>query len=470
MKKFFKMLPSVDSLLKNEELKKIIDLAGRDLGKKTIKKYLATYRNRILETGAEPDLKQLISDIKTSLVKKSGKSLKRVINCSGVILHTNLGRAPFGKYMLDEISETISGYCNLEYDLQKGKRGHRDTHINEIITEICGAERVAIVNNNAAAVFLILHTLACGKEVIVSRGELVEIGGSFRIPDIMRSSGAKLTEVGTTNRTGIADYENAITENTGLILKVHQSNYFIGGFTEEASLKELAELGKRKHIPFVYDIGSGLINRPENLKIDDEPDVKSALRYGADLVCFSGDKLLCGPQAGIIVGKEKYIEKILRSPLMRVLRVGKMTYAALQTSFDLYKNEAKLLKENPAFAFLNRTGEEINLIAENLSEKLTKNGIKNYVVKTKGKCGGGTLPAVNLDSRAVKLDCFQDNRTEPSQEYLFHEYLRTNDFPVVAVLKEGNIYFDMLAVDSDETDILVDVICNWFNRQNQDAK
>jgi L-seryl-tRNA(Ser) seleniumtransferase len=468
LKELFKLLPSVDSLLSHAELKTLIEEHGHDRCKEIVRKYIDIARQKIIDEKLEPNLAEMINSIKDEINSKAEKSLKKVYNCTGVILHTNLGRAPLGQYLMEEVVNTVSGYCNLEYNLDEGKRGHRDTHINSVITELCDTEKAIVVNNNASGLFLILQTLAAGKEVIVSRGELVEIGGSFRIPDIMRSSGAKLVEVGTTNRTRVSDYENAITENTALILKVHQSNYFIGGFTEEASLEELSTLSKQSNIPFVYDIGSGLIRKPKHLKLHNEPDVKSSVEAGVDILCFSGDKLLCGPQAGIVTGKQQYIQKLSKSPMMRVLRVGKMTYAALQAALELYNNEEKLIQNNTAFSFLSRTEDDILKIAKVFSQKLEDLSIKNNITKSSGRCGGGTLPEVIINSYSVMLDCFIDVQTEPSQQFKFHKILRTNEVAVVSNLREGKIFFDMLTIKLEDIDLITDAINHSLKKLNNE--
>ncbi|MFH2034091.1 MAG: L-seryl-tRNA(Sec) selenium transferase, partial [Candidatus Margulisiibacteriota bacterium] len=312
-------LPGVDVLLNEASVKELAAAHGIELVTYAARNTINSAREKILNGSPQIDL---VSEVKNLIEKISKPSLKPVINATGIILHTNLGRAPLS-------FEPIRGYCNLEFDLETGKRGKREAHLKAPLKYITGAEDTLVVNNNAAAIVLILNTLASGKEVIISRGELIEIGGSFRINEIMASAGVKMVEVGTTNKTRLSDYENAVTENTALIFKAHKSNYSIKGFSEEVGIKELAEFSRKKGIPFVYDIGSGLLRKPKNLNLEGEPDVRSALKDGAYLVCFSGDKLLGGPQAGIIAGKKELISKLAKAPLMRALRVGKMTIAGL---------------------------------------------------------------------------------------------------------------------------------------------
>ncbi|MFC1888059.1 L-seryl-tRNA(Sec) selenium transferase, partial [Candidatus Cloacimonadota bacterium] len=352
-----------------------------------------------------------------------------------------------GKASLEKIGSIISGYSNLEFNLNTGKRGQRNDHIKELLTYITGAENVVVVNNNAAAVFLTLLTFAKGKEVIVSRGELIEIGGSFRIPDIMKLSGAKMVEVGTTNRTRIKDYEEAITDKTRILFKAHKSNYEIKGFSEEVGIEELTELTKKYNLIMFYDIGSGLLRKPEGLKLKDEPDVLGSLNAGADLVSFSGDKLLGGPQAGIIAGKKELINKLAKSPLMRALRVGKLTMSALQHSISAYLDDSRLAEEIPIFEMLNRDSSDLKLLAEDLQSELSKLGIRSEVVSSKAQVGGGTLPGLEIESFGVQLS--YEGKDRKFAQKLFRKLLDLED-PVLGILREGKLIFDVLSVFKED--------------------
>ncbi|MBT4332917.1 MAG: L-seryl-tRNA(Sec) selenium transferase, partial [Candidatus Cloacimonetes bacterium] len=308
MKEEMKKIPGVDILLNNEDIKVMIGIYGTELVTFSIRNVLDKIRANIIAGEKATEIDKILLQIKKALRSIGDKSLIEVINGTGIILHTNLGRSLLGEHVLNELKPIISNYSNLEFDLRTGRRGQRNSHISELMKFTCQAEDAVVVNNNAAAVMLILKTFAEGKEVIISRGELIEIGGSFRIPEIMEASGCKMVEVGATNRTKLSDYENAITKDTALIFKAHKSNYYIDGFTEEVELSDLTDLAKKHDLLFVYDLGSGLLRKPEGLPLENEPDVRSSLKAGCDIVSFSGDKLLGGPQAGIIAGKAELVQ------------------------------------------------------------------------------------------------------------------------------------------------------------------
>ncbi|MCK4357549.1 MAG: L-seryl-tRNA(Sec) selenium transferase, partial [Candidatus Cloacimonetes bacterium] len=332
-------------------------------------------------------------------------------------------------------------------NLEAGKRGHRNTHISELIKFVTKAEDAVVVNNNAAGVLLCLKTFAENKEAIISRGELIEIGGSFRIPEIMNASGAKMVEVGTTNRTRLSDYEKAITENTRIILKAHKSNYYIEGFTEEVEIGELSKLAKKHNLILIYDIGSGLLRKLEGLPIKDEPDVQTNLKVGADLITFSCDKLLGGPQAGIVAGKKELINKIAKTPLMRTLRVGKMTISALSTVLRYYLKEEDLLSKIPIFKMLSRTKTDLYDLAQKLLKELQKFNIKAKVVESTAHSGGGTLPRLKIDSYSIML-------ASPKNEKKFAERIFENllklERPILGILREGNLHFDVLTIFEED--------------------
>jgi len=383
-------------------------------------------------------------------------SLRPVINATGVVLHTNLGRAVLGEAVLNGMAGIIAGYSNIEFDTATGRRGDRNKHVSSLLCFLTGAEDALVVNNNAAGIVLALSTLAAGREVIVSRGELIEIGGEFRVPDIMAAAGCRMVEVGTTNRTRIADYEKAISKSTAVIFKAHRSNFSVKGFTEEATLGQCAALARKKRIPFVYDIGSGLVRKPSGLRLENEPDVASAVKSGADLVLFSGDKLLGGPQAGIIAGKKALVAKLSRAPLMRALRVGKLTMAALSAACRSYLDDGALVKNNPTFTYLSRAREETRRLAVMLQEMLNGRGIESSVEDTQGQCGGGTLPELSIPSCGVMIEK-KGPRQNDSLKGIFNR-LCAAERPVVAVLREGSLVFDMLAVRESELPALAEAI------------
>jgi len=447
----FKNLPGVDKVLHLSEIKNLIERYSLSLVTYVVRTVINNSREEILKGQAAPSIQKIIQQVLMLTGKIAEKSLQAVYNASGIIIHTNLGRAPYGEDLLQSIFNTLKGYNNLEFNLTKGSRGQRNDHASEILKYLTGAEDVVIVNNNAAAVMYILRTFGRNKEAIVSRGELIEIGGSFRIPDIMAASDCKMVEVGATNKTKPQDYENAITENTALLFKAHKSNYVIKGFTQEVELEELVSIGKKHHIPVVYDIGSGLLRKVNEKELKNEPDVKEALASGIDMICFSGDKLLGGPQAGIIAGKKKYIDILKKEPMMRALRVGKTTLAILETACSYYLNDQDLFKYNVLFRTLNKSQEEIKQTAELLTAELDQSNICSKIVPSKGKYGGGTLPDLELDSFSVRL--MPPNGDHHLAKSLYHRLLEQQQ-PVLSILKSGAIYFDVLTLeDKDIKDI-----------------
>ncbi|MDA3814649.1 MAG: L-seryl-tRNA(Sec) selenium transferase [Candidatus Cloacimonetes bacterium] len=446
MKEEMRKIPGVDKLLYNNEIKKLIGLYGSELVTFSIRKTLDEMRTNILAGDEAIDLDEIISQIKIIIRSISDKSLIEVINGTGIVLHTNLGRALLGDHVLEELKPIVSNYSNLEFDLNNGHRGQRNSHISELMKFVTQAEDAIVVNNNAAAVMLILKTFAEGKEVIISRGELIEIGGSFRIPEIMKASGCKMIEVGATNRTKFSDYENAITKNTALIFKAHKSNYFIDGFTEEVELSDLSDLAKKNGLIFVYDLGSGLLRKPEGLPLEDEPDVRSSLQAGCDIVSFSGDKLLGGPQAGIIVGRSDLIQRLAKAPMMRALRVGKMTIAALSAVMRYYMKDEDLLTKVPIFEMLNRKKSDLKNLADKLQSEFDEFGIKSEIIKSKAQCGGGTLPQLKIDSLAMKI-IHNGNRNYAKK---LHQKLLELDKPILGILREGDLLFDVLSIKEKE--------------------
>ncbi len=443
-------IPGVDKLLINVEIKELIELYGSELVTFSIRKVLDEIRTNILKGDKSPDLEEIISQIIIIIKTIGDRSLIEVINGTGIVLHTNLGRALLGDQVLEELKPIVSNYSNLEFNLKTGRRGQRNSHISELMKFVTQAEDAVVVNNNAAAVMLILKTFAEGKEVIISRGELIEIGGSFRIPEIMKASGCKMIEVGATNRTRLSDYENAITKDTTLIFKAHKSNYYIDGFTEEAELSDLSDLAKKHELLFVYDLGSGLLRKPEGLPLENEPDVRSSIKAGCDIVSFSGDKLLGGPQAGIIAGKTELVQKIAKAPMMRALRVGKMTIATLSAVMRFYLKDEDLLSKVPIFEMLNRKKNDLKKLAEKFSSELKKLYIKSEIIESKAQCGGGTLPQLRIESIAVKI-IHEGNRNYAKK---LHKKLLELDKPILGILREGDLLFDVLTLSKEDIPII----------------
>ena len=354
----YRSIPKVDVLLENQDIVTLIENHHRDVVVDVIREEIDKLRNFIKENDdinlIEEKINNLIENIKISTEKVYSYNIKKVINGTGTILHTNLGRAIISKKHADYLSEVVTSYSNLEYNLEEGRRGERYSHFEKLICKITGAEAAMAVNNNAAAVMLVLSSMAAEREVIVSRGELVEVGGKFRIPDVMKSSNAHLVEIGTTNKTHLEDYEDAISENTGAFLKVHTSNFKILGFTESVSIEELCKLGREKDIPVIEDIGSGVLIDLSKYGLEYEPTVQDSIKAGVDVVSFSGDKLLGGPQAGIIVGKKKYIDKMKKNPLTRAFRIDKFTATILEMIFHEYLNEEDAIKNIPVLSLITK--------------------------------------------------------------------------------------------------------------------
>lgn len=430
---------------------------------------LDTLRKKIL-SGKVKDLSHI--DFSLEAIKELGMeeldtlmspSLRPVINATGVVIHTNLGRSPLPDSALERIAEVARGYSNLEYDLQEGRRGSRYSHVEEIVCELTGAESALVVNNNAAAVLICLETLARGREVVVSRGELVEIGGSFRIPDVMARSGAVLREVGATNRTHLRDYENAVTEETALLLKVHQSNFAITGFTKAVPVSELKELGMKRNLPVMEDLGSGTFTDFSRYGMAHEPTVQEAVKSGADIVTFSGDKLLGGPQAGIIVGKRELVERIKKNPMNRAMRIDKLTLAALEEILMIYRDPADAVEKIPALGMLVQQEDELKEKAERLKEMLSGleiPSIRLEVVDTVSRVGGGALPLQELRSAAVAIsggegnDGFSASRLEGS--------LRKNTPPVITRLEDDAVLFDVRTISPGEFEKVVKALARVF--------
>ena len=456
----FRNIPKVDVLLEKPEIINLINNHHRDVVVDAIREEIDKLRNFIKENDdislIEEKINNLVENIGINVEKVYSYNLRKVINGTGTILHTNLGRAIISKKHADYLSEVVTSYSNLEYNLEEGKRGERYSHFEKLICKITGAECAMAVNNNAAAVMLVLSSMAENKEVIVSRGELVEVGGKFRIPDVMKSSKAHLVEIGTTNKTHLEDYEDAISENTGAFLKVHTSNFKILGFTESVSIDELCKLGKEKEIPVIEDIGSGVLVDLSKYGLEYEPTVQDSIKAGVDIVSFSGDKLLGGPQAGIIVGKKKYIDKMKKNPLTRAFRIDKFTATILEMILHEYLSEEDAIKNIPVLSLITKDIKEIEESANKLYEKLNdlKDVAQVEIEDTLSQIGGGSLPAERIKSKCVTI--MPKNMSTAALE----EKLRLGENPVVGRISEDKLILDMRTVLADEIDVLVQKITN----------
>jgi L-seryl-tRNA(Ser) seleniumtransferase len=430
-------LPSIDELLSRPSLATVLAQHPRSRSVAALRRAVSDARRRVLR-GEDRPFED--ADVTAALADLARPNLRRVLNATGVVLHTNLGRAPLASVAADRVREIAAHYSNLEYDLDEGERGSRYAPVIDHLLALTGAQGALVVNNNAAAVLLVLAALCQGREAIVSRGELIEIGGGFRIPEVMRQSGAVLVEVGTTNRTRISDYEQAIRPETGLLLKVHKSNFAQLGFTEEVPTRQLAELGRRKEVPVFEDLGSGSLIPLEGNGLSPEPTVRSAIAAGADVVTFSGDKLLGGPQAGIIVGREEFTDRVRRHPLNRAVRVDKMTVAALEATLELYRDER--YEEVPALRLLSQAPSELRVRAETLRDLLKARGVDAEVVETRGQVGGGAMPLAEPISFACAL-----RRGDPVE---IQEKLRDADPPVIARISDERLLVDVRCLADDE--------------------
>ncbi len=415
-------LPSVDELLRDERLA----AEPHELAVTAARAVLDRARDEI-QVGAIPE--PLVEAVLAELAGARAPALRRVLNATGVLVHTNLGRAPLAAAALARVVEVGGGYSNLEYDLARGERGSRQDHLAALLRRLTGAEAALVVNNNAAAVLLALAALAEGREVIVSRGELIEIGDGFRIPDVLARSGARLVEVGTTNRTRSADYERAIGPDTAVLLRVHQSNFRIVGFAERPQLVELAEVARRHELPLVDDLGSGALG-----VVGDEPTPAESLRAGADLVCFSGDKLLGGPQAGVVVGRADLVERLRRHPLQRALRADKLTLAALEGTLSLAL-DSRARDQIPVLRMLHESLETVRSRAERLAAL-----VGGEVEETVARVGGGALPLAELPSAACAVE---ESLAEP---------LRLGEPPVIALVRDGRTLLDCRTLTDEEVD------------------
>jgi L-seryl-tRNA(Ser) seleniumtransferase len=476
-RELLRSLPSIERLLARPAAARLSDDLSRARVRDLLRDILDQMREELLEgrgqkleDGVSPDDNFassgsylstpdfLIEEVERRLEARARASiqpsLRRVINATGVIIHTNLGRAPLAARAVEALSDRAAHYSNLEYDLSEGRRGARESHCQELLARLAGSESAIVVNNNAAAVLLTLNSLAEGGEVIVSRGELIEIGGSFRIPDVMEKSGARLREVGTTNRTRISDYERAINENTRLILRVHPSNYRIIGFTERPTAREIADLARRAGIPSFEDLGSGCLIDIEPYGVKDEPVVARSLEAGISVVSFSGDKMLGGPQAGVIAGSRAIVSRARANPLMRALRVDKMTYAALEATLRIYERGAAEL-EIPVIRAMARTRDQISERARSFSqlvEQATGGAMRAAIEDGESVIGGGSAPEVKLPTALVAIECGELSASA------IEEKLRAHSVPIIARAERDKIMIDLRTVEPDEEAILIDAL------------
>lgn len=465
-KTLYKRLPKVDQVLDDERLGQALDSLPRDIIVGSIREELDQARQDISkeilrEDNFEAWEETLIEAIIVRSEAKLANSLKKVVNGTGVVIHTNLGRSLINDEIIENIREVATNYSNLEFNLETGKRGSRYDHLEEVICQVVGGESAMVVNNNAAAVMLVLSSMAKNKEVIVSRGELIEIGGSFRIPDVMEESGARLVAVGTTNKTHIEDYEKNITEDTAALLKVHTSNYRILGFTSAVEGEDLVDLGSRYEIPVIEDLGSGVLIDLSKYGLEREPTVQDSLRAGIDLVTFSGDKLLGSAQAGIIVGKKKYIDLMKKNPLTRAFRVDKFTIAALETSFRYYLDEERLVEKIPTLSMLGEPLEKIEKRAEDLKALIDNFAIESITTSIGddySEVGGGSMPLEKIPSKTLVVKAHDLSIQE------IENNLRLYECPIITRLYKDRIHIDLRTVRDFELEIISKGLAWSINR------
>jgi len=475
----FRLLPAVDELLRRKGVRALVSQYGHEAVLQHLRRYVGDVRSRISrgdlrESEVAAAVEAAPREVERRLKAEMAYSLRPAINATGVILHTNLGRAPLSEDALRHVTEIAQGYSNIEMDLATGERGERDVHVSRLFAKLLeshisqnqgyvghpGEIAAIVVNNNAAAVLLTLNALAEGGEVIVSRGELVEIGGSFRIPDVMAKSGAVLREVGTTNRTRIGDYEQAINEKTKLLLRVHRSNFEITGFTEQPSLQELAGLAHARGIPLMEDLGSGDIFDLRTVGVHGEPTIAASLRAGVDILTFSGDKLLGGPQAGLISGTPELVAKVRKNPLFRALRVDKMFYAALEATLLTYLRED--YDSIPALRMMRLTEEQIGERTERMMRKLhiSTPKLNVEVVATRSVIGGGSAPGATLPSRAVAVSSAEMGADEIARR------LREWETPIIARVEDGKVLLDLRTAEPEQDQVVLRAVVgiatsNW---------
>ena len=446
----YRSIPKVDVLLENQAIQEMIERYSRDSVMEAIRAEMDNLRAFIggcdEEDKAQEQIALLVSHIGDAVEKMHTPNMKKVINGTGTILHTNLGRAPISREHMKKAFDIVTGYSNLEYNLEEGRRGERYSHFEKLLCKITGAEAAMAVNNNASSVLLILSSLAKGGEVIVSRGELIEIGGKFRIPDVMTQSGATLVEVGTTNKTHVSDYEENISEETKALLKVHTSNYKIVGFTESVGIDELMPIAKEHDIPVIEDLGSGVLIDLSKYGLTYEPTVQESVTRGADVVCFSGDKLFGGPQAGIIVGKKKYIDMMKKNQLTRALRIDKFTAAALELVLQEYLSEEQAVQHIPVLRMITEPLDEVARRARSLARTIRSTDIpaKVDVVSCESQIGGGSLPMERIPSMAVAI------RPKHESVAVLEDQMRHLTVPMIPRTVNDTIMLDVRTIETED--------------------
>jgi L-seryl-tRNA(Ser) seleniumtransferase len=439
-------LPSVEAIIGDERVVPLLDRMPRRLALMVIRRYVSDVRERLLaDKPGQFDWTTLLE----RLARQARPSLRRAINALGVVLHTGLGRAALSRPAQAALTEASENFCTLAIEIETGRRGERYAHVAELLCELTGAEAAMVVNNNAAATMLILNTLAEGREVVISRGQLVEIGGAFRMPDIMKRSNVRMVEVGTTNRTHLKDYRSALTPETGMLVRVHTSNYKITGFTKEVSLADLVALGHGANVPVVDDLGSGALIDLSKYGLPKEPMVQESLAAGADIVCFSGDKLVGGPQSGIIVGRKTLIDRMKQNPLTRTLRCGKLTYAALEATLRMFFDEERLVREHSVLSVMLKPPAEIERAAVELRAATEDiGGLEAKIETGVSEIGGGSLPTEPLPTRIVALNTGR----MPAEE--LGRRLRLSDPAVFGRIENGRLLLDLRTVRPDEVALI----------------
>ena len=457
-----RQLPSVDELMNAAALEGLEEHYSRDVIVNATRTVLEELRLAI--TAAETasptpegfSVESICKRITSYLHDKFSPSLRKAVNATGIILHTGLGRAVLSQQAIDAINDVAQGYCTLATDLETGRRGHRDVHLNDLLCELTGAEAATVVNNNAAATMLILNTLAKGREVIVSRGQLVEIGGSFRMPEVMQTSGAILKEVGTTNKTHLRDYVAAISENTGAILRVHQSNYRIVGFFEEPPIEDLVAVGRDHNLPVMDDLGSGALVNLSEYGLEAEPMVQDSIKAGADAVCFSGDKLIGGPQSGVIVGKAGVTERIRKNPLARAMRIGKMTIAAMEATLRLFLNPDVLNQKHPCYQMFSCSLEELGRRAQAVADRLaasTTQAAEVSVMDGGSQVGSGSVPAQTIPTRLLRV------KPAAVSAQVLARMLRCCAPRIFARVQHEAVLLDFRTIRPDEDALVQEALC-----------
>jgi L-seryl-tRNA(Ser) seleniumtransferase len=456
-----RVLPSVDFLLNTPGGRRLVESYGREAGLKACREVLEGLRAGILGEEAPlpgPDAvlpEAILEQIFARLRLKFSPHLVRAINATGIIMHSGLGRAVLSRAAGEALAEVAAGYSTLALDLESGRRGQRDAPVASLLSELTGAEAATVVNNNAAATVLILNTLAAGKEVIVSRGQLVEIGGSFRLPDVMKTSGAILREVGTTNKTHLRDYEQAVTQETGAILRVHHSNYRILGFAEEPEIEPLAGLGRTRGIPVIDDLGSGALVDLRAYGLETEPLVTRSIRAGVTCACFSGDKLIGGPQSGIIVGTAECLQKIRKNPLVRAFRCGKLTLAALEATLRLFLTQETLKERHPVYRMLSLTPAELEKRARRVAGGLKKRlpaEVKISVIDGESQVGSGSVPVEMIPTKLLSLSAPSVGPDELAKK------LRRRTPPVFTRIAKDSVLFDFRTIQPEEDNLVLQAI------------